>query len=72
LAELCEHEGRDVAALTISANVRPMVASPGAVAEEVAAYAEAGAEVVCLVLPRPYDPRMLEREAVALEPLVTR
>ena len=46
--------------LTLSANVRPPTDDPGRVADDVAAYGEAGADMICVLLPRPYDPRLLE------------
>jgi F420-dependent oxidoreductase-like protein len=71
LGELCELEGRSLADLVISANVRPAADGPATIAEQAAAYAEAGAELACVMMPRPYDPRLLEPVAAALEPLRT-
>ena len=50
-------EGRRIDDLTLSANVRPPPDDPRRCAEQVAAYREAGAEMICVLLPRPYDPR---------------
>jgi F420-dependent oxidoreductase-like protein len=69
LAELCEAEGRTIDDLTLSANVRPTADGPPELAEQAAAYGEAGAGLVCVLLPRPYDPRLLEQLAPALAPL---
>ena len=69
LAELCAVEGRDLGELTLSANVRPIVGEPGRLAAEAAAYGEAGAQLVCVLLPRPYDPRLLDQLAEVLDPL---
>ena len=71
LGELCELEGRSLADLVISANVRPAADGPATIAEQAAAYAEAGAQLACVMMPRPYDPRLLEPVAAALEPLRT-
>ena len=66
LGELCEAEERRVDDLTLSVNVRPAADGAGAVAEQAAAYGEAGATMACVVLSRPYDPRVLEKSAQAL------
>ncbi len=69
LAELCDAQGRSVDDLEISANVRPLPQDPRAVAGSAAALAEAGARTILVTFPRPYDPRLLESVAAALEPL---
>ena len=69
LGELCETEGRSLADLVISANVRPTSDGPGTIADQAAAYAGAGAQLACVVMPRPYDPNLLEPVADALAPL---
>jgi alkanesulfonate monooxygenase SsuD/methylene tetrahydromethanopterin reductase-like flavin-dependent oxidoreductase (luciferase family) len=69
LAELCAAAGRDIGELTISANVRAAGPDLGRVADEAAAYGDAGAALVCALLPRPYDPRLLEQLAEVLDPL---
>jgi F420-dependent oxidoreductase-like protein len=70
LDELCDAEGRQIRDLTLSVNVRSSAETPGAVADQAAAFADAGAQLACVLLPRPYDPRVLERAAVGLEPLL--
>jgi F420-dependent oxidoreductase-like protein len=66
LVELCDGQGRSVDDLTLSANVRPSADDPARVREQIAEYRDAGAHMVCLVLPRPYEPRLLERLAPVL------
>ena len=53
----------------MSVNVRPPADDPSRVLDEIAAYRDAGVEMVCVLLPRPYDPRLLERLVSVLEPL---
>jgi F420-dependent oxidoreductase-like protein len=69
LAELCEAEGRRLADLTLSANVRASADELERVAEQAASYGEAGAQLVCMLMPRPYDPALLDRLAATLAPL---
>lgn len=69
LAELCDAEGRRIEDVTLSANVRPSVDGPNAVVEQAVAYGAAGAQLVCVLLPRPYDPQLLEQLAPTLDPL---
>ena len=71
LGELCEAEGRRVEDLTVSAIVRPTPQDPPAMLEQVGAFADAGATMVFVGLPRPYDPRVLEPLATLLSPLAT-
>jgi F420-dependent oxidoreductase-like protein len=66
LAELCTSEGRSIEDLTLSANVRPPANDVGRVVESIVAYRDAGAQMVCVLLPRPYDPRLLEQLAPVL------
>jgi len=63
LSELCEAEGRGTGDLSVSANVRPVPDAPAAIAERAAAFAEAGADIACVLMPRPFDPRVLEEVA---------
>jgi alkanesulfonate monooxygenase SsuD/methylene tetrahydromethanopterin reductase-like flavin-dependent oxidoreductase (luciferase family) len=63
LVELCDGVERSVDDLTLSANVRPSADDPSRILDQIAAYRDAGAQMVCLLLPRPYDPRLLERLA---------
>jgi hypothetical protein len=70
LAELCAAEGRRIEDLTVSANVRPSSEGLERMVERAAAYGEAGADLVSVVMPRPYDPRLLEQIAPVLAPLV--
>ena len=71
LGELCEAEGRRVEDLTVSAIVRPTPQDPPAMVEQVGAFADAGATMVFVGLPRPYDPRILEPMAALLSPLAS-
>ena len=57
--------------LTVSANVRPTPQDPPAMLDQVGAFADAGATMVFVGLPRPYDPRILEPMATELSPLAT-
>ncbi len=66
LVELCDGEERSVDDLTLSANVRPSADAPSRILEQIAEYRDAGAHMVCVLLPRPYDPRLLERLAPVL------
>lgn len=68
LAQLCESEVRTLDDIVVSANVRAGRES-SAVAEEAAAYGEAGAQMVSILLPRPYDVAQLEVLAPVLAPL---
>jgi F420-dependent oxidoreductase-like protein len=61
LGELCEAAGRAIDDLTLSANVRPSADDPARVLDQVVEYRDAGAQMVCFLLPRPYDARLLER-----------
>jgi F420-dependent oxidoreductase-like protein len=69
LAELCDAEGRSIDDLTLSANVRPSPDDPAAVTDQVVAYRDAGAGMVSMLMPRPYDPALLEPLAEVLSPL---
>jgi F420-dependent oxidoreductase-like protein len=66
LRELCVTEGRQIEDLTVSANVRPSPADPPRVIDQVEAFRSAGAQAISVVLPRPYDPGLLEQVAVVL------
>jgi F420-dependent oxidoreductase-like protein len=66
LVELCDGEERSVEDLTLSANVRPSADDPSRILEPIAEYRDAGAHMICLVLPRPYEPGVLERLAPVL------
>jgi F420-dependent oxidoreductase-like protein len=66
LEGLCAAEGRRIEELTVSANVRPSQADPQGVVEQVDAYRNAGAQAISVVLPRPYDPTLLEQVAAVL------
>ena len=70
LAERCEEVGRDPAEITCSTHLRlPRNGEPGAVAEQAAAFAEAGLDLAIVYLPVPHSPRVLEPVAEALGPL---
>jgi F420-dependent oxidoreductase-like protein len=66
LIELCEAEGRSIDDLTLSANVRPSADDPARVLDQIAEYRDAGAGMICCLLPRPYDARLLEQLAPVL------
>jgi F420-dependent oxidoreductase-like protein len=66
LGELCAAEGRRLEDLVLSANVRPDTDDPSRVTDSIVAYRDAGAQMVCCLLPRPYDARVLERLAPVL------
>jgi alkanesulfonate monooxygenase SsuD/methylene tetrahydromethanopterin reductase-like flavin-dependent oxidoreductase (luciferase family) len=68
LGELCAAEGRRIEDITVSANVRPSPAEPPRVVDQVDAFRNAGAQAISVVLPRPYDPTLLERVADVLAP----
>ena len=65
LAELCEAEGRTIDDLTLSANVRAG-RDPGEVGDEAKAYGDVGADMVCVLLPRPYAVTQLDDLAPVL------
>lgn len=72
LAEHCADLGRDLSAITCSANVRIADASDAAIASAVAtaaAYREAGADLAIMNLPLRADPAILPPLAEALVPL---
>ena len=69
LGELCAAEGRSVDDLTLSANVRPPTDDPGRITDAVTAYRDAGAQMISVLLPRPYDPGLLELLSPLLDPL---
>jgi F420-dependent oxidoreductase-like protein len=68
LGELCATEGRRIEDLTVSANVRPSPADPPRVVDQVDAFRNAGAQAISVMLPRPYDPTLLEQVAAVLAP----
>jgi F420-dependent oxidoreductase-like protein len=68
LHERCAEIGRDPAEITCSVNVRTSGAdSLGAVAEQAAAYAEAGVDMVVVYVTPPHDARLVEPLAKELE-----
>ncbi len=70
LAERCAEIGRDVAEITTSTHVRfNAEAGVGQLAEQAAAFAEAGLDLAIVQLPPPHDPAVLEPIAEALAPL---
>jgi probable F420-dependent oxidoreductase len=70
LHERCAEIGRDPAEITCSVNVRLAGrADVGAMAEQAAAYAEAGADLLVVNLAAPHDARVIEPVAEALAPL---
>ena len=66
LTELCAAEGRRIEDITISTNVRPSPADPRQVLDQIGAFQDAGAQAISVVLPRPYDPHLLEQVAAVL------
>ncbi len=72
LVERCGEVGRDPAEILCSVNLRLADGGPAAVAEQAAAYGEAGVGLVVVNLAPPHDARELEPLADALRPLATR
>jgi F420-dependent oxidoreductase-like protein len=68
LGELCAAEGRRIEDLTVSANVRPSPDDPPRLLDQVELFRNAGADAISVLLPRPYDPALLERVAGVLAP----
>jgi F420-dependent oxidoreductase-like protein len=64
----CADVGRDPAQILLSTQVR-YAGDPAATAAQAAAYREAGAGLVIVYLPQPYDPRVLEPIAEQLRTL---
>jgi F420-dependent oxidoreductase-like protein len=72
LHERCAEIGRDPAEITCSVNVRLAGRDGvGTMAEEAAAYAEAGADLLVVNLAAPHDARVVEPVAEALAPLAS-
>jgi len=71
LLECCADIGRDPSEITTSTHLRLGPEGPGAVAEQAAAYAEAGMDLGIVYIPVPHDPAVLEPLAEALAPLTT-
>ena len=69
LAERCDEIGRDPASIVRSVNLRFDPAEPAGVAEQAAAFADAGADLVVVGLPVPHTASVLEPIADALRPL---
>ncbi|MGI8663480.1 MAG: LLM class F420-dependent oxidoreductase [Acidimicrobiales bacterium] len=69
IAEHCATFGRDPAEIMTSAHLRLDNAKPEAVADEAAAFAEAGLDLGIVYLPPPQHPAVLETVAEALAPL---
>ena len=69
LLQCCEDIGRDPAEITTSTHLRLGPEGPGKVAEDAAAYAEAGMDLGIVYIPVPHDPAVLEPLAEALSPL---
>jgi F420-dependent oxidoreductase-like protein len=67
LRQRCAEEGRDPAEILCSVNLRGD--DLGQLAEQAAAYGEAGVGLVVVSLPPPHDARVLEPIAEALRPL---
>ncbi|HEX4703561.1 MAG TPA: LLM class F420-dependent oxidoreductase [Pseudonocardiaceae bacterium] len=62
----CADIGRDPGEITLSSHIRMGDATPAEVASTVAAFEEKGLDLAIVVLPRPYDPRVLAPLAEAL------
>jgi F420-dependent oxidoreductase-like protein len=70
LAERCAEIGRDIGGILTSTHVRfDPEAGPAQLAEQVAAFGEAGLQLAIVQLPPPHDPAVLEPIAAALAPL---
>jgi len=70
LAERCAEIGRDLAEITLSTHVRfHPETGVGPLAEQAAAFAEAGLDLAIVQLPPPHTPAVLEPIAEALAPL---
>jgi F420-dependent oxidoreductase-like protein len=67
----CADIGRDPSEITTSTHLRLGPEGPGLVAEQAAAYAEAGMDLGIVYIPVPHDPAVLEPLAEALAPLTT-
>jgi hypothetical protein len=66
----CADIGRDPSEITLSTHLRyDADAGVGVLAEQAAAYAEAGLDLGIVYLPPPHDPAVLEPLAEALAPL---
>ena len=72
LQEACAAIGRDPAEIMTSMHLRvPAGGDPAPVAEQAAAFAEAGVDLAICYLPPPHTPAVLEPLAEALTPLAT-
>jgi F420-dependent oxidoreductase-like protein len=70
LAERCAEIGRDVGEIVTSTHVRfNAEAGVGQLAEQAAAFGDAGLDLAIVQLPPPHDPAVLEPIAAALAPL---
>ncbi len=69
LSELCTAEERSIDDLTLSANIRPPTDDLPRIADTIATYRDAGAQMISVLLPRPYDSGVLDRLAPVLDPL---
>jgi alkanesulfonate monooxygenase SsuD/methylene tetrahydromethanopterin reductase-like flavin-dependent oxidoreductase (luciferase family) len=70
LAERCAEVGRDAGDILTSTHVRfNPEAGAGELAEQAAAFGEAGLDLAIVQLPPPHDPAVLEPIAAALAPL---
>lgn len=67
----CADIGRDPSEITTSTHLRLGPEGPGPVAEQAAAYGEAGMDLGIVYIPVPHDPAVLEPLAEALAPLTT-
>jgi len=65
----CETIGRDPSEITTSIHLLADAAAPGKVAEQAAAFADAGLDLGIVYLPPPHDPSVLETHAEALAAL---
>jgi F420-dependent oxidoreductase-like protein len=72
LVERCAEIGRDPSEITTSTHLRyEASAGPGRLAEQAAAFGEAGLDLAIIQLPPPHTPAVLEPIAEALAPLLT-
>ncbi|MGZ4704213.1 MAG: LLM class F420-dependent oxidoreductase [Acidimicrobiales bacterium] len=67
----CADIGRDPSEITTSTHLRLGPEGPGLLADQAAAFAEAGMDLGIVYIPVPHDPAVLEPIAEALAPLTT-
>ena len=68
LADHCATFGRDPAEITTSAHIRLDPENPKAIADDIAAFADAGLDVGIIYLPPPHEPALVEMAADVVAP----